>query len=298
MWEACKKISQDITEQQAHELFRLLDQNKDGLVTRDDWEKSIDFDTNDLIKSTVELLRRRNYSASVALKKMGLEGMSSVGVHNLRESLQKINDKLSDDQAMFLSRYICKGKPSVPIENVLEILHLADSGSSGVDQEWEEKFLQRLKKKIYDKGVMEEEFENKLRFYDSGKTGYIDQTDLKQVLGSLGVSLTLSELVKIVKVFPINEHNQIHYLTLIDKLNFSDAQGNDPITYDEFLKVISESFLPSLPVTLPISVRKLTSELQASLFKGEEESHLIKFVRKLDFNGDDQISEEDIVAFR
>ena len=57
---------------------------------------------------------------------------------------------------------------------------------------------------MYDKNIMEEELENKLRFYDVKKAGYIDQTDLKNVLAELGISLTLSELVKIVKLFPIN----------------------------------------------------------------------------------------------
>jgi hypothetical protein len=34
---------------------------------------------------------------------------------------------------------------------------------------------------------------------------------LKNVLAELGISLTLSELVKIVKVFPINEKNHVNY---------------------------------------------------------------------------------------
>ena len=89
----------------------------------------------------------------------------------------------------------------------------------------------RLKKKMYDKNVLEEELENKLRFYDQKKSGYIDQTDLKNVLAELGISLILSELVKIVKVFPINEKNQVHYPTLVDKLNLANAEDKDPITY-------------------------------------------------------------------
>ena len=63
-----------------------------------------------------------------------------------------------------------------------------------------------------------------MRLYDQRKTGFIDQTDLKNVLAELGVSLTLSELVKIVKVFPINEKNQINYPTLLDKLNLANAE--------------------------------------------------------------------------
>ena len=50
---------------------------------------------------------------------MGLEGVSSVDVHTLRESIQKLNEKLTDDQAIYLSRYIAKGRQSILIENVL-----------------------------------------------------------------------------------------------------------------------------------------------------------------------------------
>ena len=46
VWKACQNISIDITEQQAHELYRLLDSNKDGFVTKDDWNKNIKFDWN------------------------------------------------------------------------------------------------------------------------------------------------------------------------------------------------------------------------------------------------------------
>lgn len=72
VWDACKKISPDITQQQSHELFRLLDANKDGFVTKDDWRKNITFDTNTIVKSTIEALRKKNIKASAALKIMGL----------------------------------------------------------------------------------------------------------------------------------------------------------------------------------------------------------------------------------
>jgi Ca2+-binding EF-hand superfamily protein len=33
IWAGCKYISIDITEQQAHELYRILDEDKDGVVS-------------------------------------------------------------------------------------------------------------------------------------------------------------------------------------------------------------------------------------------------------------------------
>ena len=124
----------DITEQQAHELFRLLDSNKDGFVTREDWNKNINYDTNTLIKETVELIRKKNHQPTQLLKIMGLEGVSKVDVHLLKEGLQKINGNLTDNQSMFLGRYIGKGNNTIPIENILEVLHLTEAGSAVVDK--------------------------------------------------------------------------------------------------------------------------------------------------------------------
>ena len=45
-------------------------------------------------------------------------------------------------------------------------------------------------------------------------------------------------------------------------------------------------------------MRKLTSELQSTIFKSEDESHLIDFVRKIDCNKDDEITQEDLVVFK
>jgi hypothetical protein len=41
---------------------------------------------------------------------MNLEGVNTVGVFNLKEGLKNISSSMSDEDALFLSRYICKGK--------------------------------------------------------------------------------------------------------------------------------------------------------------------------------------------
>ena len=43
------------------------------------------------------------------------------------------------------------------------------------------------------------------------------------MLGEIGIGITLSELIKIVKVFPINSANQINYKVFVELLNLSIA---------------------------------------------------------------------------
>ena len=72
VWTACKRIANDINEQQSQELFRLLDYNKDGYVTEDDWRRNINFDSNKLLKDFVNQIKRKNYKMSELLKIMKL----------------------------------------------------------------------------------------------------------------------------------------------------------------------------------------------------------------------------------
>lgn len=62
---------------------------------------------------------------------------------------------------------------------------------------------------------------NRLKFFDNKNTGFIDQAEFKNLLGEIGIGITLSELIKIVKVFPINSVNQINYKVFVDLLNLS-----------------------------------------------------------------------------
>lgn len=89
-------------------------------------------------------------------------------------------------------------------------------------------------------------------------------------------------------------------MTLIDKLGPVDATTNAPISEQEFIQIVSSKFLNQkpFPLRLPVSVRKMTSELQSTLFKSEEESHLLKFVQKMDVNNNGEVSEEDLLAYR
>ena len=153
---------------------------------------------------------------------------------------------------------------------------------------------------MIDKRITEEDLENKMRLYDRQGLGFIEQTEFKNVLAELGISLTLSELIKIVKIFPIDTKNHISYLALLEKLQDADAQTRAPISEQEFIRMVQSKLLSQrpFPINLPISVRKLTSELQSSLFKDEEESHLQAFVQKLDVNGNGEISEEDLNAYK
>ena len=64
---------------------------------------------------------------------MGLAGIRKTDIHTLKLALKKLNSKLSDEEALFLSRYISKGKNNACIEDILEVLQLNESTNIYVD---------------------------------------------------------------------------------------------------------------------------------------------------------------------
>lgn len=61
------------------------------------------------------MLKKKNIKAASALKIMGLEGISEVDVFTLKVALEKINPGLSEEEALFLARYIAKGSQKIAI---------------------------------------------------------------------------------------------------------------------------------------------------------------------------------------
>lgn len=111
LWNACKLISIDITEQQAQELFRILDNNKDGLITLDDWRANIQFAQNNAkFKELLQFIRHKKYNLSKILSILGLEGVRKVNVFTLKNGLLKLWPSTTEDVALLLSKYISHGK--------------------------------------------------------------------------------------------------------------------------------------------------------------------------------------------
>lgn len=95
-WNACKEISIDITEQQCLELFRIMDNNKDGLITLEDWSKNIIFDQNNrLFRELIGFLRQKKFGLSKVLSLLGLEGIRKVSAFKLKDGLLNLKTDLS-----------------------------------------------------------------------------------------------------------------------------------------------------------------------------------------------------------
>lgn len=109
---------------------------------------------------------------------------------------------------------------------------------------------------------------SKFRLYDQNNSGFIEQTDFKTVLGELGVSLNLNELIKIVKFIPINKQNHLKYAYAIDKLYVTESGENEVLSESEFRETMKNILKSNAaPFAVPISVLKLTSLLQAKYLK-------------------------------
>lgn len=129
-----------------------------------------------------------------------------------------------------LAKFIAKGKEEIEVERIIDALNIKEQQQVEVDSEWQNRFFQRLKNKLTDHKITEEELLNKFRLYDQDNSGFIEQTDFKTVLGELGVSLNLTELIKIVKVVPINKNNHLKYEFVVDKLFDTEPAPKEDLT--------------------------------------------------------------------
>jgi hypothetical protein len=137
-----------------------------------------------------------------------------------------------------------------------------------VDAEWQDRFLGRIKRRLNEKNSTEEELLSKFKLYDSTNSGFIEQTDFKTVLGEIGVSLNLTELIKVIKFVPINKQNHLKYEWVVDKLMESESASSEELTEGEFKAVMKKILAnKTTPFVVPISVIKLTSWLQSKYFK-------------------------------
>ena len=66
----------------------------------------------------------------------------------------------------------------------------------------------------------------------------------------------------------------------------------------DFKAVMKKVLTDKLPFSIPISVSKLTSWLQSRYFKQHEEREVLKHVRSIDLNEDEEIDAEDMRHYR
>jgi hypothetical protein len=97
VWKGCKAISMDITEQQGQELFRLLDVDKDGYVSYDEWTKVIKFDSNALLAKVIGFIQSNKLNSNAVINKMGISGLTAVDVYKLQGSLKQLCNILNDE---------------------------------------------------------------------------------------------------------------------------------------------------------------------------------------------------------
>lgn len=96
LWNACKHISIDITQQQGQELFRILDSNKDGFITAQDWKTNMHFDHNNpKFLQLLQFIHQKKYNLPKILAVLGLEGVRKTTVYKLKNGLLNLYPGLS-----------------------------------------------------------------------------------------------------------------------------------------------------------------------------------------------------------
>ena len=250
-------------------MFRILDSNKDGLVTIDDWRSIIYFDhSNPRFVQLLAHIKKQRLTAGRLLGVLGLEGVRRVSVFTLKNGLLKLWSELNEEEALLLARFVGKGKEEVEVERVLDALNVREDEKVEADREWEERFFGRLKRRLNEHNITEEELASKLGLHDKSGGGFVEQADFKTVLGEVGLSLTLNELIKLVRFVPLNGQNHLKYQYVVERLREAEPEGREELGEEEFKKVMREVLAqPKLPFALPIGVSKLAALLQSRFFK-------------------------------
>jgi Ca2+-binding EF-hand superfamily protein len=65
--------------------------------------------------------------------------------------------------------------------------------------------------------IFEEELENRFAFYDNQHNGVVSQAQFKDVMNSIGIILTLPELIKAVRSLGTSK-NEIKYSDVVERL--------------------------------------------------------------------------------
>jgi hypothetical protein len=112
-------------------------------------------------------------------------------------------------------------------------------------------------------------------------------------LAEIGVSLTLNELIKIVRIFPINSQNQINYKEFVQRLNFCDpVKTHAHLSAKTFENAFFELIKGGKPsYKLPISVIELAGYLQSKSLKEYPETAILPHVQRVDVNQDGYITQ-------
>ena len=108
----------------------------------------------------------------------------------------------------------------------------------------------------------------------------------------------MTELIKLVKVVPINGKNQLRYQYVVDKLTETESASREELTEGQFKAVVKKILGQKNAFSVPISVIKLTSLIQAKYLKQYDEKDVLKFVRSMDLNEDETVDGEDLRRFR
>lgn len=104
-----------------------MDNNRDGLVTPEDWNKNVSFDHNNTkFKELVAFIKQKKYTLSKVLSLLGLEGIRKVSAFKLKEGLLKLWPGLADDAALLLSKFISHGKEEIEVEKIIDALNIKE----------------------------------------------------------------------------------------------------------------------------------------------------------------------------
>ncbi|EGR32182.1 hypothetical protein IMG5_093060 [Ichthyophthirius multifiliis] len=311
--ETSNKIDLQLNEEQAKELFNLIDQNKDGYITYQDWKQIIK-DDNYHLNYIQDVIYKRQLHTDDVLKTMGLDRENPpISLIQLKNSLKKLDLTLTDQGAFKVAKGILQEKDQISMQDLARILDCKEEDDKTFDPSWFKDILFKLKQKMIhmdNPNELKNSFEN----YDEHNEGILDTANFKTCLMRSQLRLSVKEINRIVRYLPkVNQNNvdYYHFLKLVKRVDISASAPDfvsdtnefaqklgkyiqdKKFTIPSFLKTIKRSFEDSHDVSLV----QASQFLHQNIFKGNSKAQIEFYVNELDLDCDGFIKENDIELF-
>lgn len=205
-----------LTSPEIESIFVAIDENKDGLIDRDEWLNKIYEDSNNPLQLLREVVNEHDLSTDDLLFKMHLRIWDEpLDFPKFAQALRMLDNSLTDAQLRAMAKSMKNSKNLVEVPVLIR--NLVGKDFETVD------FRDKLFKRIYAEVIessssTKEKFKNLLVKYDTLNDGTIVAQDLQKVLSKVCKRISSTDVERFTRFLEKDARGRVDYTQFINDL--------------------------------------------------------------------------------